>query len=472
MPNGSSARFDRKTVILLACALACIAVLYADYAGRGDRENGSRFYAMLGNAFLAGHTYLKMQPHPALAMLEDPYAPAQNQRYRLHDASLFEGKYYLYFGPVPALVLFVPVKLLTGYGLSDGDLTFILALTGTFCLSLLICLMAAREESIDRWGLLFVILSVGVGTWIPFMLRRPSFYEAAIAGAYCFSAMGALFLWVSLHRRTHRSYWPGLASLCFGLAVGCRLSHVFNIILPAAAYLFMLRYRKLRHGKWACAFWIFGPWLACLAALGAYNYARFHSPFVTGWHYQLTIFNVHSSGFHSFKPWLAPYHAYFYLLKPLPWKDHLVFPFFAPSRFWGTQMTVPWESASHTVGYQEPVYGLLTNSPFALFYLFYLCDGRSRQSWLPLTRTFTAALALYSGVMFLLLVVFNFSTARYAVDFAPWMMALGGIYYLHCLDTASIPQHYRLLRLMGGLCAAYGVFTGVMAGYCGYYACP
>src|SRR5262249_46036284 len=71
----------------------------------------SEGYPLLTDAFRAGQTSLRVQPPAALLALPDPFDPVANASLRLHDASLYHGKYYLYFGPTPALVLFLPYKV-------------------------------------------------------------------------------------------------------------------------------------------------------------------------------------------------------------------------------------------------------------------------------------------------------------------------------------------------------------------------
>src|SRR4029078_5413766 len=57
--------------------------------------------------------------------LKNPYDYHQNFKIKfpdgqlmhekLHDASLYANKFYLYFGPLPVLTLYIPCKLITGY---------------------------------------------------------------------------------------------------------------------------------------------------------------------------------------------------------------------------------------------------------------------------------------------------------------------------------------------------------------------
>ena len=73
------------------------------------------FYGYQTAGFLSGHLHTSNPPHPALLALPNPYDPAANAPYRVHDMTLWKGKYYLYFGMTPAVLFFGPVHLLTGW---------------------------------------------------------------------------------------------------------------------------------------------------------------------------------------------------------------------------------------------------------------------------------------------------------------------------------------------------------------------
>ena len=69
---------------------------------------GANYYNLLSRGFLKGELSLDVPDDPILATLANPYDPVQRAGHGLHDASYFQGKFYLYFGVTPALVLFVP----------------------------------------------------------------------------------------------------------------------------------------------------------------------------------------------------------------------------------------------------------------------------------------------------------------------------------------------------------------------------
>ena len=99
-------------------------------------------YNRLADGFLAGRTSFAEEAPPELARLANPYDPAQNAPYKkYHDVTYYRGRYYLYFGPTPALVLLAPWKLLTGSSLSQNVAVVVFA-WGVVAWSVLLALLA------------------------------------------------------------------------------------------------------------------------------------------------------------------------------------------------------------------------------------------------------------------------------------------------------------------------------------------
>lgn len=471
-----------KPYLCLGILLAGFTALYFSYAGNADYGD---YYWMLGDAFLSGHTYV---------------LPGG-----LFDMSFFHGQYYLYWGPVPVVMVYVPIKLLTGIGVKAYFMVPFLASIGTVFLSVLVYRIASSQRPVNSWGLLFVVLSVGLGSWIPFMCHIPAVGTAAVAGAYCFSAMGALCLWLFLNN-PQKKYWAILASLCFGLAVGCRGNHVTNIILLLVGCLAMWRTAENRSVRLGYLIRLLLPWMLCMAALAGYNYARFDNPLESGHMYHNHnkdndfYYKMMSGAIPQTNPFFLPcmscseelfalnnipYNVYYYLLNPLRYgnsvnPDSNASPFSAhnliPPEHSPNTYIFPWlneilAARGYADSPAERTYGLLAASPFSLWYLAFLFDRRARKLWLPATRTVMVGMELYSGITFLMLCAFFWHAQRYTGDFAPWMMALGGIYYLALLQRTERKSLRRLLLILGGIAAAYGVFTGLMVGYCAWDHC-
>ncbi|MBN1405562.1 MAG: hypothetical protein JW946_03500, partial [Candidatus Omnitrophica bacterium] len=77
-------------------------------------EERADYYNALAAAFFSRRTNLLITPPKELLTLKDPYDPSLNELYRMHDLSLYKGKYYLYFGAAPVLTLFMPLRIIFG----------------------------------------------------------------------------------------------------------------------------------------------------------------------------------------------------------------------------------------------------------------------------------------------------------------------------------------------------------------------
>jgi hypothetical protein len=92
-----------RAITALILVLTGVTQLWIVSAGRWtDWPEHTSHYAKLAEAFLHGQVSLLVKPSPQLLALPDPYDPYANIRYKIHDLSLYEGNYYLPWGPVPA----------------------------------------------------------------------------------------------------------------------------------------------------------------------------------------------------------------------------------------------------------------------------------------------------------------------------------------------------------------------------------
>lgn len=435
--------------------------------------NSYLYYGMLGEAFLEGHTNVAGDPHYKLLEASDPYN-STNLEYWLVDASLYKGQYYLYFGPVPALLVWIPIKLLTGIAASDAVLAFILASLGSCCLILLVYLIALRHGHVPMLGMLFAMLSIAYGTWLPYILHGARIYEVAVIGAYCFSSMGALLLAVALIYRPNNKFLLGLASLSFGLAVGCRATHAVNSIFLLLAFIYLFRHAGKREpvvqsSLWKSALCLIIPWVLCLIGLALYNMVRFDNVLESGWRYTLSAFHPQSETFKPIQAYLLLPNLYVYLFKVLPWAHTDYMPFIVPDIQWEDRH-VPWKGFVYWP-YLEPVYGLFVNSPFSLFFLLFAGNAWRQKSLSPELRTIMNGYALYGCALLGFLTIFFATCVRYAVDFTPSLMVVACMYYVHLLQTCKNDRYYRLLLWVGALTMLYGLCVGIMLGNCGLYYC-
>ena len=177
--------------IIIIVATGWYVTLYLNNATARDGIH-TGYYEELAQAFQKGQTSLLVDPPAALLKLSDPYDYQQRQNIGgvIWDATLYHGKYYLYWGPVPALLV-VAVKAFTSFAGADDKL--ILAFTWGYMLFSLLLV------SIIWWRYFRshpVWLAVGAGVMAAFnytmcfLVTDPNVYEAAIAGGQCFLMAG------------------------------------------------------------------------------------------------------------------------------------------------------------------------------------------------------------------------------------------------------------------------------------------
>ena len=118
-PNNKSLWNSRITWLTALSALTVV-VIYIFFISVGTWTKWpttTDFYAELANAFDHGQVSLLTKPDPSILALQNPYQydePRKKANY-IWDVSLFNGKYYIYWGPAPAIImaivgLFHPIK--------------------------------------------------------------------------------------------------------------------------------------------------------------------------------------------------------------------------------------------------------------------------------------------------------------------------------------------------------------------------
>lgn len=449
-----SLRPTRPRVVLGAIALVVCAFYFWTAYTSGP---GTGYYDLQTEAFLDGRASLSVVPAPELLALPDPYDPAQNAPYRLHDASLYEGRYYLYFGPTPVFLVHLPFRVI-GVHASDALASALLASVGyLFALALMRFLVARLRPQTSLLTQAVAAAVLGLCNVVPFILRRPAVYEVAIAAGYC-CLMAALYLTLGGALRSRPSLVRlGLGSLAFGLALGAR-PHLI-LAMPVFAWAWHRAWTARPAGAGlrilvAAA----APLAACMALLGLYNLVRFGSLTEFGSSYQLAGINTNTLDRFSLDR-LAP-GAYFYLLAP-PEIDG-VFPF--AHLFPDYPGTLAPEYAAGI----EAVSGVFATTPVLILALI------APLIWLrgAAARTEASALSvvlLLSGLLVVLapILTFDGATMRYGVDFATLLLLSALIVWL-LLEQRLRGAALATARAIAAAAALVGVLLALAFSLVGY----
>jgi hypothetical protein len=418
-------------------------------------ENRTDYYNLLSDGFLGGHLHLATPPSHELLALPNPYDPVANGPFKLHDLSLYKGHYYLYWGPTPALLAFIPFRLLPLGDLPETLAVFTFAFVG-FCFSIasLRALAARFAPDAPRWMLAAAMLALATGNALPFTLRRAAVYEVAITAGFCLAFI-ALYLVITGLRDGVRLKRLAAASLLIGLAVGARPTMLVGAIAMVVLAAWLYRRTPDRHARLAILRAVLGPVVVVGILLAAYNALRFGSPLEFGQKYQLAGYNPADK--HGNKlAYIPPGLWYFLLARP-----HLTlgFPFF---HLPPPPLSYPFTPPAEYDGV-ESVGGLLFGAPFVVLALAgpILLRGVGRQAMLSLIAV---------GAVIILMVSFALwgATMRYEVDFASILLIAAAIGWMVWAGTLQGPRR-RLVAGAGALLIAWGAAFGVAIGLTGYY---
>ena len=418
------------------------------------------WYNVLTNALMHGQLNFLVEPRPELLTLSDPYDPAQNGPYRLHDMSFYKGKYYMYFGVVPAIVFFLPYRLITGQYLPEPT-CILLASFGGFIFGLLTLLHIKKKyfPKHSNWIVLFSTLMLGFANFVPAYLRRPMMYEVAISGAFFFSSGGLFLLIKSFSKEKINIAYLVIGSLFLGLASGCRQQMALSggLILFLLFILYITNSKTTEKKKIVTALIL--PFSICLFLLALYNYFRFNSPLDCGHEWQLS--GVHPKktkffGLEFFKPGL-----YLYLFQP---------PAFDTSLPYIHIRTMLLDSLKpYSPYFAEISSGLIPCIPFLGFILFCVLIVNlpkiRKQFYSGLTFPFkeTCIILLYSILNLCVIISFSGATLRYIVDFAPGILLTSIICWFYFIASNNKTIKDTIL-IIGIIFIAVSIIFGIAFG--------
>jgi hypothetical protein len=251
----------------------------------------THYYDLGAEGFRNGHLYLAVQPSTALLGKANPADP-NNRPLWLWDALLFNGHYYIYWGPVPTLCV-LAFKLLTGSRaeLLDQWLVLIFALGRLWAGSALIVgfsnQRAARQPA---WAVAWAVAIFALASPTPYVLVRPLVYEASVMAGQCFLFCGLLAVFWGLTKVRLQTPLFVFAGLCWACALGSRITMV--LVTPfMVAVTVLIIWRRAAYAMrpaLSALLSLGGPVVLGIAATAWYNYARFGSPSEFGVRFQLS----------------------------------------------------------------------------------------------------------------------------------------------------------------------------------------
>lgn len=263
-----------------------------------SRSELFNYHAYLAEAFLKGSLALVSQPPTTL------------------DLSQFGGKLFLYWGPVPAIML-MPIVWLLGVHWPDVWLTIALATLST-TLAFVLLRQTKRLHGLSHASIAILTFTYGFGS--------PQ-YPLAVDGTVWFVSQlfTSVFLTsalICLFRERQTPWLLALAGLFVGMACLTRASVVASGVWLFGYIGYVVWRSKLKVPSILTHFLsALVPLALLLAAVSWYNYARFGSPLETGVSYHLAdpafAENIRRYGIFSFH-YLEKNFFYHYVAYPYP----------------------------------------------------------------------------------------------------------------------------------------------------------
>ncbi len=312
--SGAPSRRSGGLALWASFAL-CAAAIFRIANNVAPWDNGPsnvwHHYEYLAEGFLRGHTYLSVEPAPELLRLRDPYDPQANLKLRLWDASLYQGRYYLYYGPGPAVALMMPWRIVTGHVLPQRTAVALFACAGVAALALLMRDIRRRHfPGLSNGALAAIVLVAFHASWLPVVLRRPGVWELPIISAAA-CLWWALYLLWRYHQAGGRTAWALAAGAALALMIACRVTNLIEAGLVLVLLAPLGRPPAGARRSWT-------PFLGAAAivvagglALLAYNHARFGSWLEFGQSYMLAGREIR--GMSRLNPSFIPFNAWTYL---------------------------------------------------------------------------------------------------------------------------------------------------------------
>lgn len=237
-----------------------IYLILATSNGSPFRVTETAYFNYLADSFLHGQLHLRLLPAS------------------LHDLSFFNEKYYLYWPPMPAIVL-MPLVAIFGVSFSDVFFTIIVASINVGCVALL--LRAAKDETLiesDAVTRALLVIFFAFGT-----VQLP----LAPMGQIWFTSQEVSFFFVALAYLVALRWNGGRAFFLTGLLIACA-SLTRNHLLFAGIWPLWHLLKKnwgLPPHPYVSLVLFALPLLLLGSSFLAYNFIRFGNPLESGIQY-------------------------------------------------------------------------------------------------------------------------------------------------------------------------------------------
>lgn len=295
LKTGNELRMLCAVLAAILTVVVCILPMGDLSLWNGEVPGHRNQYELMAENLLEGRIDFAYGDEEALLALENPYDPEERKEADVQyhwDHAYYDGHYYMYFGIVPVLLVFLPYRVLTGSALTTYRATQIftaLIIAGIFVLFSLLRKLFFEKLPYCVYLALSVAFSV-MSVW--YAAAEPALYCTAITAAIALEVWSLYFFVRAVYgeqRENRQILFAGIGALLGALVFGCRPTIALANLLVIPMLVVFLKQRKFTWkllGKLVLAAL---PYVIVAVGLMLYNYARFDDPFEFGQKYQLTV---------------------------------------------------------------------------------------------------------------------------------------------------------------------------------------
>lgn len=283
-------------LIMILLILACTIPMGLNPNWNGERKTHIDQYELMGDSLLHGRLDLDIDVDPKLLTMENPYSPEEREALGVEyawDHAFYNGHYYMYFGVMPALLIFAPFQAIFGRSLTTYHATQIFVTIIIIGIFTFFAYLRKKYFTKMKWSV-YILLSVAVSLMsVWYSIAAPSLYCTAITAALACEiwSIFLLFRAANEHEEGKKPFWWLLGgSLLGAIAFGCRPTIALANLLIVPVYYHILKKQTEKNYRFVLK--LIGtllPYLIIGLFLMWYNYARFGSIFEFGQTYQLTV---------------------------------------------------------------------------------------------------------------------------------------------------------------------------------------
>ena len=408
-------------------------------------------------ALSKGQVHLLEEPSEKLLELENPYDTVERSSIErgkdyIWDTALYNNHYYIYFGILPALILFLPYYIITGTFLKTSLAVLIFSILSAIMLALILEYIFKKHFSKLPFKMLaFSEIAILFGSFLIWINVAPRFYEMVnVAGLY-FSLQG-IYLFLTMKKDNKVSFEKlGLGALCLALAVACRPTTLIASVFIVPIIWNLFKQNKVNKKEIIKIVLVVAiPYIIVGLLLMYYNYIRFGNIFEFGAKYQLTMNDMR-----NLKNRLITIPAGFvYNLFNLP-------SFIGRFPFLEVNSNIPEIFAYYYV--EDMPGGVFILAPIAFAILGigkFLKISKNKE-----LKTLVLVFLIVGLILNIIIVMQGGSTGRYLLDFAWYFVLVGILIYLENYQNTKSIEAKQILQRIFICIASFILIINILTGF-------